>query len=277
MSDYILKLKMKPDEIEQVLKKVCGQLDRERKDPEYSAVKNEAMKEDIFKQYIFYRCASEENFKSWEKKLDFKVEERNLVMCRMLFLNYEQVKEQMKDPQGALIKFLVNNMIEELAGSLKGAEIVWEAQEKLLLLVNVEQTEEEMRKLQGVLRKITRTFEESMKAKAKWGVSSAADSWEMLPVLYQECRQKMEAPTETTERTKVETDGYEPTEKKEEAARYITEEETRRGTKQISVEIYKAMEYIDAHLTEKLTLNQVAEYIALSPNYLAACGKRSLR
>lgn len=45
-------------------------------------------------------------------------------MCRMLFLNYEQVKEQMKDPQGALIKFLVNNMIEELAGSLRGAEIV---------------------------------------------------------------------------------------------------------------------------------------------------------
>lgn len=60
------------------MKKVCGQLDRERKDPEYSAVKNEAMKEDIFKQYIFYRRASEENFKSWEKKLDFKVEERNL-------------------------------------------------------------------------------------------------------------------------------------------------------------------------------------------------------
>lgn len=71
------------------------------------------------------------------------------MMCRMLFLNYEQVKEQMKDPQGALIKFLVNNMIEELAGSLKGAEIVWEAQEKLLLLVNVEQTEEEMRNASG--------------------------------------------------------------------------------------------------------------------------------
>lgn len=277
VSDYILKLKMKPDEIEQVLKKVCRQLDQERKDPEYSTAKNEAMKEDIFKQYIFYRRASEENFKSWEKKLDFQVKERNLVMCRMLFLNYEQVKEQMKDPQGALIKFLVNNMIEELAGSLKGAEIVWEAQEKLLLLVNVEQTEEEMRKLQGVLRKITRTFEESMKAKAKWGVSSAADSWEMLPVLYQECRQKMEAPKEATERIKAETDGYEPTEKKEEAARYITEEETRRGTKQISVEIYKAMEYIDAHLTEKLTLNQVAEYIALSPNYFSSLWKKELK
>ena len=277
VSDYILKLKMKPDEIEQVLKKVCRQLDRERRDPEYSAAKNETMKEDIFKQYIFYRRASEENFKSWEKKLDFRVEEKNLVMCRMLFLNYEQVKEQMKDPQGALIKFLVNNMIEDLTGRLNGVEIVWEAQEKLLLLVNVEQTEEEMRKLQGVLRKITRTFEESMKAKTKWGVSSVTDSWEMLPGLYQECRQKMEALEETGERTKAGTDGYVPAEKKEEAARYITEEETRRGTKQISVEIYKAMEYIDAHLTEKLTLNQVAEYIALSPNYLSSLWKKELK
>ena len=37
------------------------------------------------------------------------------------------------------------------------------------------------------------------------------------------------------------------------------------------------MEYIDAHLTEKLTLNQVAEYIALSPNYFSSLWKKELK
>lgn len=64
----------------------------------------------------------------------------------------------------------------------------------------------------------------------------------------------MEAPTETTERIKAETDGYEPTEEKEEAARYITEEETRRGTKRSALKFIRRWNILRQHLTGKADL-----------------------
>lgn len=44
----------------------------------------------------------------------------------------------------------------------------------------------------------------------------------------------------------------------------------------LSVEIYEAVQYIEKHLSEKLTLNQVAFHIGLSPNYLSSLFKKEL-
>lgn len=44
----------------------------------------------------------------------------------------------------------------------------------------------------------------------------------------------------------------------------------------VSVEIYNAIRYMEGNLTEKLTLNQVAEKIHLSPNYLSSLFKKEL-
>ena len=43
------------------------------------------------------------------------------------------------------------------------------------------------------------------------------------------------------------------------------------------IEIYKAKEYIDQHLADKLTLNQVAEIVCLSPNYFSSMWKKEMQ
>ena len=45
---------------------------------------------------------------------------------------------------------------------------------------------------------------------------------------------------------------------------------------ELSVEIYEAVRYIEEHLSGKLTLNQVAGHIGLSPNYLSSLFKKEL-
>lgn len=266
VSDYILKLKMKPDEIEQVLEKICRQLDQEQKNPEYDAAKNATIKEDLFRDYIFYRKTTAENMRGWEKKLDFQIKEKNLVMCRLVFLNYDQVKERVKDMQGALTRFLVTNMVTEIAGSLGSVELVWESEGKLLLLVNTDASGEDgMAELRSVLWKISRSLDEAMGAKCSWKSSSVQDSWEALPQQYQECLAQMEKTGRKEDRRQ---DAF---------YRNEAVPEEKEATGEVSVEVYKAMQYIEEHLSEKLTLNQVADYIALSPNYLSSLWKKELR
>lgn len=267
VSDYILKLKMKPDEIEQVLEKICRQLDQEQKDPEYDAAKNATMKEDLLRDYIFYRKTTAENMRGWEKKLDFQIKEENLIMCRMVFLNYSQVKERVKDMQGALTKFLVTNMVAEIAGTLGSVELVWESDGKLLLLTDVEEQAEGRAELRNALWKISRSLDEAMGAKVRWKVSSIQDSWEALPQQYQECLEQME---ETNQKEDGQQDAFKRND-------ITAEEGEKEEDGQVSVEVYKAMKYIEEHLSEKLTLNQVSDYIALSPNYLSSLWKKELK
>ena len=62
VSDYILKLKMKPDEIEKAMEKVCKELEQKNPDSknETKAVQD---KSDLFGQYVFYHQINENTFR----------------------------------------------------------------------------------------------------------------------------------------------------------------------------------------------------------------------
>lgn len=244
VSDYILKLKMKPAEIEAAMIKVKQKLDEEERtgNREKNTEDFRLQKEEELKQYIFYHQAPIEIFRGRMERMKLAVEEKNMILYRIVLRKYEKVRMRTMDEKGMLIRFLVLNMMEEIMDKYGGGEIVQEGTDCFLLLMNIdgERQEEEMRREQ-MQQEISRVLADSMEVRAVWGSSSISQSFAQLPGMYQECCLKMQ------------------------------DEQV-----DLSVEIYEAVKYIEEHLTERLSLNQVASSINLSPNYLSSLFKKEL-
>ena len=110
ISDYILKLQMKPAEIETVMAKIREEIRQDTK-KEKKDVNDELQKENMIKEYIFYHQIPEELFRNRLEKLNPKLSERNLILCRMAVKDYESVQNKLSDKQGMLIRFLVMNIV----------------------------------------------------------------------------------------------------------------------------------------------------------------------
>lgn len=250
VSDYILKLKMKPDEIEKTIEKVCREMEQEKPDPEnHQIIKTN--KSELFGQYVFYHLIGEDTFRERLKRINFRVPEQSYRICRMEIKNYKDVCEKTKDEQGALIQFIIFNMTEEILGKYQNGELIKETEKNYILMIGEDGDIEEASKIKGILREISRALQEYLMAQVAWQISSTGHSWTDLSALYQECKEN--------------------TEEKQKA-----DQKPSYSEKQLSIEIYKAKEYIDQHLAEKLTLNQVAEIVSLSPNYLSSMWKKEM-
>lgn len=184
VSDYILKLKMKPAEIENVMCRLKQELDRSGSQmPDLRL-----QKEELFKEYIFYHQMPVSVFRSRAERLQLSIQESPLLLCRLVLLEYKKVRPTHVDDGGMLARFLVQNMTEEIVRRYGAGELIWEREDCYLFLTNAAQGEDGgYTAPERLLREIARTLSESLNVRAVWIVSSVADSWERLPDLYQEC------------------------------------------------------------------------------------------
>lgn len=358
VSDYISKLKMKPAEIEASMEKIKRELEEREDTQSSSRTEKTLQKEEILKQYIFYHQIPIDIFRARVEELHLSVHEGDIVLCRMILRRYEKVQSKISDAQGMLIRFLIMNMAGEIIKNYGKGEIIQEKEDGYLFLINVDRGEENnFRTLTYMLNEISRTLSGYMGSQVLWGISRIYQSWDKLPLMYQECCTALQytyfergiifrySPVrlkEAADRMLDDTAGVlegggefwrEETEyvlkqlneyitegglTKEnaesalirslyrcrekvgqtfqedmlmEAVKDIRESDTfsdaahiyteccRKAVEQqrlLSVEIYEAVRYIEEHLAEKLTLNQVAFHIGLSPNYLSSLFKKEL-
>ena len=244
VSDYILKLKMKPSEIEAAMEKVKKKLDHEKGSGAGTEAAEEfrLQKEEELKQYIFYHQVSIDFFRSRMKRLNLAVKEKDMILFRVVLRKCEKARLKIMDERGMLIRFIILNMTEEVMGRYGGGETIQEGPDCFLLFMNAgkdfQKKDEWMEEMQ---QEISKALENFMGVRTVWGMSGIFQSFMELPEKYQECCQKME-----------------------------------QETANLSVEIYEAVRYIEGHLTERLTLNQVAASSNLSPNYLSSLFKKEL-
>ncbi len=349
VSDYILKLKMKPAEIENVMRRLKQELDKSGDGRQMPDLR--LQKEELFKEYIFYHQMPVSVFRSRIEPMGLAVREESFLLCRLVLLEYKKVRPTHVDDGGMLVRFLVLNMAEEIVRRYGTGELIWEREDCYLFLTNAPGGEDGGQAApERMLREIARTLSESLDVRAVWIVSSVAESWERLPDLYQECvgaleetwlgkdivyaalagrrallwqRKAQEAcrrirallpwKEEQQERlcalltqwaAKGELDkgravdilteglalcGLEPDESR---AAKIRESSTfleavsvyieacqlaqRQGQERLSVEIYEALEYIDGHLEQKLSLQSVSGRVGLSPNYFSSLFKKEM-
>lgn len=243
VSDYILKLTMKPSEIETLMEKLKRELDENERTQQIDEKSNALRKEELFKEYIFYHHIPIELFRKRMAKLHPAIQEKNTVLCRMVLRQYEKIQSRIMDSKGMLIRFTIMNIVGEIAEEYGKNELICEKEDAYLLLMNLDEEKNEKENLlrvQNMTRRISELLSLYMDAQSVWEISSVTDSWEGLPELYQECCQALE------------------------------------DREKVSVEIHEAMHYIGEHLSEKLTLNQVADHVGLSPNYLSSQFKKEL-
>lgn len=244
VSDYILKLKMKPAEIEAAMAKVKKKLDEDEENgagPD-GVEEFRLQKEEELKRYIFYHQVSIGFFRSRMERLSLAVKEKDMVLLRVVIQRYEKARLKIMDDRGMLIRFVILNTTEEIMEKYGGGETIQEGPDCFLLFMYVvnDPTDEGswMEKMQKEISHVLSNF---MGVRAVWGVSGVFQSFTELPDKYQECCQKMQ-----DERV------------------------------DLSVEIFEAVRYIEGNLTQRLTLNQVASSINLSPNYLSSLFKKEL-
>ena len=244
VSDYILKLKMKPAEIEAAMAKVKKKLDEDEENgagPD-GAEEFRLQKEEELKRYIFYHQVSIGFFRSRMERLNLAVKEKDMVLLRVVIQRYEKARLKIMDDRGMLIRFVILNTTEEIMENYGGGETIQEGPDCFLLFMNVvNDPKDEDSWMEKMQKEISHVLSNFMGVRTVWGVSSVFQSFTELPDKYQECCQKMQ-----DERV------------------------------DLSVEIFEAVRYIEENLTQRLTLNQVASSINLSPNYLSSLFKKEL-
>lgn len=251
VSDYILKLKMKPDEIEHVMGRLGRELLKENRE---SGEKSIERTERLLQEYLFYGSISAEEFRRRAAIMGIAVSEKQIVLCRMKISNFEQVKKRAGDQYGMLVHFLIRNMVGEIAGQYGAGELIQEREDVFLLLTNQKEGVEGNLLRQRIQKEIGQILHKAMDAEIVWGISSICNSFSGLPGMYLECCTGMKEAESIQERK--------PDEKPAE----------------LSVEIYKAVRYIEEHLTTgRLTLQEVAEHVSLSPNYLSSLFKKEMQ
>ena len=244
VSDYILKLKMKPAEIEAAMAKVKKKLDEDEENgagPD-GAEEFRLQKEEELKRYIFYHQVSIGFFRSRMERLSLAVKEKDMVLLRVVIQRYEKARLKIMDDRGMLIRFVILNTTEEIMEKYGGGETIQEGPDCFLLFMNVvNDPKDEDSWMEKMQKEISHVLSNFRGVRTVWGVSSVFQSFTELPDKYQECCQKMQ-----DERV------------------------------DLSVEIFEAVRYIEENLTQRLTLNQVASSINLSPNYLSSLFKKEL-
>lgn len=192
VSDYILKHKIVPTEMETVLKKVLMELQSHPK-AESNAnnikVDTSTVKETAIKQYMFYHIITDEDFSDIIKKLNLRITNNRLLLCIMDIQKYEKLQEKFSDKQGDLIRFAVLNIIEELLNGYHRGEVIHKKDERYLLLFSFEDIVSEHKIYQclnEITTRISSVMELYMDTTVVFGTSHAYHEYSFLPIMYKE-------------------------------------------------------------------------------------------
>lgn len=199
ISDYILKVKMMPEDIEVVIRKVQHELAARSNEASESAKDKrqqeqkemlERCREFIVCPSVFNRKAavstSEDSLAKFRSVAKFvQLEEKGIAVSIMeIFFNAE-MKEEEKQRNGQIALELIQKLLTENQNGI----ILWEQENRYLLILNFSQEElikgreALMDELLQKMKKIIRTY---VNGEVFLGVSRIADSFEKLHKLYEE-------------------------------------------------------------------------------------------
>ena len=193
VSDYILKLRMSPEEIEAVLMKVGEELKKEKADyPQKSIadVDSNIIKENLFKEYIFYHTYKDEKFAQAINQMNLRLFPKNMVLCIMSIDQFAVLQQKFKDKQGNLIRFAIINITDEILAGFKRGEAFHERDERYVLLFSFPDIASERQiheLLHEILVRIGTAFETYIGNPVTFFISTLKHSYSSLQSMYSEC------------------------------------------------------------------------------------------
>jgi len=247
VSNYILKMSMNPKDIEAVLSKVSDELKREREHFKQNPPINldpGLVKENLFKQFIFYSLYSEQDFSLAVEQLNLRLSPQNIVLCALCVDQFSALQDKFKDRQGDIIRFAVINIIDEILTGFKRGEAFHEKEGRYILLLSFPdiKSQNDIQKLvQEILSRAGSAIETYVGGKVAFYRSSVCQTYASLPLMYDECLAAME--------------------------------ESRAKTRLIKPEIAEVITFIEKNYSRNISLTEAADNVEMSASYLSSLFK----
>ncbi len=265
ISDYILKLKMMPEEMERVMCKVCDELKQDRAQAEIDNAGRRQEEEEArarvkAKSYIVDGACTPEEFRGLAERL--RISEQELCVSVLEILPSAQKQRTTDRQHTGRIGQIVLNLIQTLLLEYGEGE-VWQEKETRYLIVQsfpkAESIREKRELCEAVIERIRTAVQSCVNRKPVCGVSGFADSYQELNRLYTEALWALE-----TALLQEEPWGF-----------YGDRQSGEKEAEPVRREVAEALVYIQLHYAdEDLSLPKVAREVAIHKDYLSKLFKK---
>lgn len=192
VSDYILKLTMTPEEMEQVIGKVYRELKNEndgvRSSREMMRDKD-VEKEQALKDYLFRNRYSPEEVNRLFSEMKLRLTPGKIVVCLMEIDHFEQLRTRFKDQRGQLIRMSLLNVLDEVLGGFRLGEAFHDIDNRYVLMFgfpashNDESIETQTKEILEQIKQVMMTY---FNTSVTFGVGLTCSGYERLKQSYTE-------------------------------------------------------------------------------------------
>lgn len=193
VTDYVLKLTMTKEDMEDVLEKTKKELIIMDKEEGRGRVNREDKRkvEDALRNYIYYHL---EPGKEIKQKIEnqFSKEYTYMRMTVLELDNYMQCKKLFQDSYGSIVDASVENILEELLAE-ENYILFPEKNGRFIIILEEKKDESALTKnFWGLLEKIREILHYYVKTSVSFGISDPKDDWLELNEMYHQCVQALE-------------------------------------------------------------------------------------
>lgn len=236
VSGYVLKLSSEVDEIECELKKVTEELESNEKVLKNIPWVDQSMILDqIIRDFIIYQKIPVEAFIQCIEmfSLNFKPRMMRVIMLRLQ--GYDRIKKEQNDLRGQHIRKAVLDILQQTLEHFKCGHASHDYKADFILLtsfdgMDIDQADEMLDDLYNALCDNISTY---LACEVRVGISDMADGYTCLPALRQQALDMIN-----------------------------------HGTQEVPVKLSAALDFINSHYAEDLSLQAVADYVGVTSNYL---------
>jgi two-component system, response regulator YesN len=199
VSEYILKLTMSNEEIENILKKISDELNKSNNSSDFTSIsepEKNLIKENLFKDYLFNDRYTEKEFSSKLSKLGSFLTSSRLVVCVMEVMHYNRMKEEFKDERGYRIRSSVFNIASDILKSYNNGEIIHDNDGRHIIFLSFEDAVSEQKVFESlgrIIDKIIDNLKMYFSISASFGVSGINSGFQLLFPMYGEALKNLES------------------------------------------------------------------------------------
>ncbi len=191
VSDYILKMKMSPVEMESVMRKVWEELKKEsasRVAGQDFFVDPQTVKEKAFKDFILYQSCTDREIDILIQKMGLRLTPSRMIFCIMSLNNYQDMRDRFDAKHGQTVRKTILDLIDKLLQNYRLGEIMSENEGRYWILVSFgnKSVAGEQALLNEILERIGLLMKTYINSSVSFGLSGCYDGYESLGKMYAE-------------------------------------------------------------------------------------------
>lgn len=135
VSEYILKLEMSPDQIEGLLSRLQREMkESSRSIPQHSESEHVAVKENLFKDYLFCNRYTDNEFAAKVDYMRLNLNPVRMIVCVMEIDQYWRLRNRFQDQKGQLIRMSLLNALDEVLRGYERGEVFHDEESRYIII-----------------------------------------------------------------------------------------------------------------------------------------------